>query len=195
METKTTIKIKNMCCDRCIMSVTDVLNGLGLQVESIKLGEAIYTKPPVAGDKNYNSLIEKGLKEKGFELIIDQEEYLVEQVKVTIMELVNELPKLENEDISIVKYLEEKINHNYRELRITFSKHRKTTIEKYFILQKIEKVKELIEEGALNFTEIAGRMGYKATQHLASQFKRITGLTMNQYKISNKKERKSIDKI
>ena len=195
MENKTTIKIKNMCCDRCIMSVTDVLNGLGLQVESVKLGEATYAKSPDIVNENYNVLIEKRLKEKGFELIINEEEYLVEQVKVAVIELVTDLPRMENKDFSVVKYLQKKINHNYRELRRIFSKHKKITIEKYFILQKLEKVKELIDENKLNFTEIADYMGYKATQHLAGQFKRITGLTMNQYKNAKEKNRKNIDQI
>lgn len=195
MKKKTTIKIKNMCCDRCIMVVTDVLKEIGLQVESVKLGEAIYTEPPVIEYENCNSFVEKALKEKGFEIIVNKEEHLVEQVKVTIMELVHDLSKLENKDIGLVKYLQKKINYNYRELRTMFSKYKKITIEKYFILQKIEKIKELIDEGNLNFTEIADCMGYKATQHLAGQFKQVTGLTMSQYKNTKEKGRKFIDEI
>jgi len=195
METKTTIKIKNMCCNRCIMVVTDVFKGLGLQLESVKLGEAIYIETPIIGYKNYDDFVAKELKNKGFEIIVNREDSILEQVKIAIMELVNNLPHMGDKEISIVTYLQKKINHNYRELRSIFLKRKKITIERYFILQKIEKVKELIEENKFNFTEIADCMGYKATQHLAGQFKRITGLTMNQYKISNKKERKFIDEI
>lgn len=188
------LKIKNMCCDRCIMTVTDVLKGLGLFVESVKLGEAIYSELITIGG-DYDNLVKKELKEKGFEILVDKNERVVEQIKIVIIELINELQLRENRNFNLRNFLEEKLKTNYRTLKTIFVAYKKTSIEKYFILQRIEKVKELIEEDECNFTEIADMMGYKATQHLSGQFKRITGLTMIQYKNSNKKYRKFIDEI
>ena len=48
------------------------------------------------------------------------------------------------------------------------------TIEKYLIHLKIEKVKEYIQLGELNFSEIAYNLNYTSSSHLARQFKNIT---------------------
>ncbi len=197
MEKKTTIKIKNMCCDRCIMAVTDVLKRLGLQVESVKLGEAIYAKPPVIANENYNVLIEKRLKEKGFELIIDHEEKIVESIKIAIIELIHyvEGNGEKQSKLSHSKYIAQRLGKPYRYLSALFSKYKAMTIEKYIILQRIEKAKELIEYGDLSFSEISFKLGYKSPQHLSRQFKEIVGISMRNYKNKQDNKRNTIDKI
>lgn len=46
-----------------------------------------------------------------------------------------------------------------------------TTIEKYFITQRIEKVKELIVYNELTLSEIADQLGYSSVAYLSNQFK------------------------
>ena len=76
-----------------------------------------------------------------------------------------------------------------------FSKTEGMTIEKYEINLKIEKVKELIQLGQLNFSEIAYILNYNNSGHLAKQFKNVTGMSMTEFKNLHKWNRKSLDQI
>ena len=186
---KKTIRIKHMCCNRCIETVTREFTTLGLSVESVKLGEATYGEFPKI--KPY--IVEGVLKAHGFEIITDNEEQLVELIKTTIMESIHHSDVLQ--ELSYSKYLEKKIGKPYRHLSHIFSSHKKITIEKYIILQKIERVKELIQYGELNFSEIAYQLGYKNLQHLSTRFKAMTGISMTSYKQRRNKKRQFIDEI
>ncbi len=97
--------------------------------------------------------------------------------------------------INLSEYLAEKMAYEYSYLSKRFSDIEKMTIEKFIILQKIEKVKELITYGESNFTEIAFAMNYSSPAHLSRQFKKITGMTLSDYKKSHSKDRKALDKI
>lgn len=186
---KNTIRIKHMCCNRCIESVTRELTALGLKVESVKLGEATYTESP----KITPNLIAGTLEKHGFEIITDSEEQLVELIKTAIIESIHHSETLQ--ELSYSEYLSKKTGKPYRHLSQIFSTHKKMTIEKYIILQKIERTKELIEYGELNFSEIAYQLGYKNLQHLSARFKAMTGISMTSYKERKNKKRRFIDEI
>jgi AraC-like DNA-binding protein len=62
-----------------------------------------------------------------------------------------------------------------------FTEVESITIEQFFILQKIEKVKELLVYGELNLSEISYQLGYSSVAHLSAQFKRVTGLTPSHF--------------
>jgi AraC-like DNA-binding protein len=76
-----------------------------------------------------------------------------------------------------------------------FSSVEGTTIEKYYIAQKIEKAKELLVYGELSLSEIAYRLGYSSVQHLSNQFKKVTGLTPSHFKLVGAEKRKPLDKV
>lgn len=178
-----------MCCSSCIETVTRELTTLGLKVESAKLGEVTYTE----STKVKIDLINNKLKAHGFEIITDGEEQLVELIKTTIIELIYHSETLQG--LSYSEHLVKKIGKPYRHLSRIFSAHKKTTIEKYIILQKIERTKELIEYGELNFSEIAYQLGYKNLQHLSTRFKAVTGISMTSYKEIKNKKRNFINEI
>ena len=69
------------------------------------------------------------------------------------------------------------------------------TIEKYFIAQKIERVKELLLYNELSLNEIAIKLNYSSTAHLSAQFKSVTGTTPSQFKKIKEQKRKAIDQI
>jgi len=186
-----TLHIRNMCCQRCIEAVTDELESLGLTLGSVKLGAASYTP----SDKITLSQLESVLNKRGFELIKSKEEILVEKIKTATLDLVHRLAEMEKTDFVFSSYLEEQTKVSYRTLSKIFSQHKHLTIEKYFILLKIEKTKDLIENSNLQFSDIAYAMGYKSHQHLSAQFKRVTGMTMHDYKKSGKKMRKRMETI
>ena len=60
-----------------------------------------------------------------------------------------------------------------------------------FILNKIEKVKELLVYDEITLSEIAFRMHYSSVAHLSNQFKKLTGLTPSHFK-NLKRKRHSI---
>ncbi|MBL7732226.1 MAG: helix-turn-helix transcriptional regulator, partial [Chitinophagaceae bacterium] len=68
------------------------------------------------------------------------------------------------------------------------------TIEQFFILQKIEKVKEWLVYGELSLNEISYKLGYSSVSHLSAQFKKITGLTPSDFKKMGG-SRKSLDNL
>lgn len=188
---KATIHIKNMVCNRCVKVVKEELENLGYKVDSIILGEAsIQTK-----DKINFDLINKVLVENGFELIDSRQSRIIEKIKITVIEAIRNMAEGKLLDISFSDLLQENLNLSYQYLSTLFSSSEGITIEKYIILQKIEKVKELIVYDELSFSEIAYRLGYSSVQHLSNQFKKITGLTPSYFKKIRSLKRNPLDKI
>jgi AraC family transcriptional regulator len=187
----TTLTIKNMVCNRCIKVVKEELEKLNLDVRSIILGEAV-----VSGDEKDLPMtkIKNVLTENGFELIEDKKAKTIEQIKIIVIEhIYNDSEKEKVKNFSNV--LVEKTGYDYNYLSSLFSSIENITIEHYFILQKIERAKELLKYGELTLSEIAYHLGYSSVQHLSNQFKKVTGLTASQFKELTNQERKPIDKI
>ncbi|MGQ9644241.1 MAG: helix-turn-helix domain-containing protein, partial [Ignavibacterium sp.] len=140
-------------------------------------------------------LINKVLTENGFELIDSRHARIIERIKITVIESIRDMAEGKLKDISFTDLLQEKLNLSYQYLSTLFSSSEGITIEKYIILQKIEKVKELIVYDELSFSEIAYRLGYSSVQHLSNQFKKITGLTPSHFKKIKNFKRNPLDKI
>lgn len=187
----TTLHIQNMCCQRCIDVVTDELQKLDLKNINVKLGEISFEDIHVPKQ----SAIEEALNKRGFIVLKDTEEIWVEYVKTFVIDLVKHLSEMDRKDFSLSALLEEKAKIPYRQLLEIFKKHKGYTIEKYFILQKIERVKDLLENPNIQLSEIADSMGYKSLQHLSAQFKNVSGVTMQQYKKLKVKKRYFIDML
>ena len=186
------IFIKNMVCPRCIKVVREELEKLGVSIKSVTLGE-VETELPV------NELpikeIEKILAENGFELIDDRNSKLIEQIKNSVISVIQ---KYENEDLNKInfpQFISKKVNKDYNSLSSLFSKNEGITIEHFIILQKIEKVKEYLKYNELTLSEIAYKLGYSSVQHLSRQFKKSTGLTATEFKNDHSIHRKSIDSV
>ncbi|MFN3872017.1 MAG: AraC family transcriptional regulator [Ignavibacterium sp.] len=188
---KATIHIKNMVCNRCIKVVKEELQKLGYKVEEINLGEAT-----IQSDLEIDfGLINKVLKENGFELIDSRHSRIIEKIKVTIIKTIEEMSEGKITDIQFSELLQENVNLSYQYLSGLFSSSEGITIEKYIILQKIEKVKELIVYDELSISEIAYRLGYSSVQHLSNQFKKVTGLTPSHFKKIKNIKRNPLDKV
>jgi AraC family transcriptional regulator len=185
------LHIKNMVCDRCIMVVRQQLENIGLNVGDVNLGSANVQPEP---DSEQLSLISSQLKLLGFELLDNEKERIVERIKNLIIEKVH-YSDLADAHLNFSQYLSDGLKKDYTYLSRMFSDAEDTTIEKFIIQQKIEKVKELLDYGELNLNEITWKMGYSSSAHLSAQFKTVTGLTPSQFKASEKINRKPIDKI
>jgi AraC-like DNA-binding protein len=189
METKI-LHIKNMVCDRCIRVVKEELGKLGYQVEDVKLGEAkISSERRIDIDE-----INKTLEENGFELLGDKQAKLIENIKIALIDLIQNKPEM-IEKISLSKFLSDKFNSSYQHISTLFSSKEGITIEKYFINQKIEKAKELLIYNELTLSEISYKLGYSSVQHLSNQFKKVTGLTPSDFKKLREKKRIPLDKV
>ncbi|MGL5981472.1 MAG: helix-turn-helix domain-containing protein [Phocaeicola sp.] len=185
-----TIYIKNMVCDRCTMVVRSIFKQLEIEIEQIKLGEVILPETPTAAQ--LRSLTES-LEAVGFEVIDNRCSKLIEQIKNTLRELVHRSEGALKVNLS--DYVAQQVNQEYASLSALFSEAEGITIEKYYIAQKIERVKELLVYDDLSLSEIAHRLNYSSTAHLSNQFKKVTGLTPTFYKQLSDKRRKPLDKV
>jgi AraC family transcriptional regulator len=191
MQTKT-LYIKNMVCPRCIKVVKEELNKLGLNVISVELGEA------TVETNNYSistNEIKKILENNGFELLDDKQGKLVEKIKTLIIDKIQNSKPGDLEKFNFSKYLSDNLNVTYQYLSHLFSSLEDSTIEKYIIHQKIEKVKELLVYNELTLSEISYNLGYSSVQHLSNQFKQVTGFTPSYYKNLRDKKRIPLDKV
>ncbi|MDR2235770.1 MAG: AraC family transcriptional regulator [Chryseobacterium sp.] len=182
------IFIKNMVCNRCIAAVEKIFSDAEIKLSSTTLGEVV-TETEVSAEAMHN--IEEKLLETGFERIKDSAHQLVDKIKNTIIVKISGLDIDENFLLS--EYLSSKLNKDYSALSKTFSQNENITLEQFFILQKIEKAKELLLYNEFNLTEIAGKLGYKSVQHLSAQFRNTTGFTPTEFKKLKDHHRKPLD--
>lgn len=179
-----------MVCNRCIMVVQNELDKLGLDVKNINLGEVTLDKELTADEKNK---LDKTLISLGFELIDDKKSRIIEKIKNIIIDLVHHHDNDTKSNLSDV--LSNQLHHDYNYLSNLFSEVEGTTVEKYFIAQKIEKVKELLVYDELSLSEIAFRLNYSSVAYLSNQFKKVTGLTPSYFKQIREDKRKPLDKV
>lgn len=184
------IFIKNMVCNRCISAVESIFSNLGIRFSTVSLGEVDITNR--LSETELRSLDYK-LKQVGFELLKDSAEKQIEKIKsLIIIKMSDEdLP----EDFILSDFLSTELHKDYSTISKLFSQKENITLEQYFILQKIEKVKELLLYREFNLTEISQKLGYKSVQHLSSQFKKITGFSPTLFLNTKEKKRIALDEI
>jgi AraC-like DNA-binding protein len=184
------LHIKNMVCNRCKMVVRAELEGLGYAPQSVELGEVTLDREISEAEKGK---IDNRLHELGFSLIDDKKSLLIERIKTLIVELVHH----QNSELktNLSEYLSSRLHHDYSYMTNLFSEVEGTTIEKYFIAQKIERVKELLVYDEMTLSEIAFQLNYSSVAHLSNQFKKVTGLTPSHFKQIRLEKRKSLDEV
>jgi len=179
-----------MVCIRCKMVVKDELTKLGLQYRSVELGEAklFESITPEHREKFRASLLKFGL-----ELMDDKKAILIQKIKTIIIELVHysEEPLA----INLSAFLADQLHHDYTYLANLFSEVQGTSIEKFLISHKVERVKELLVYNELTLTEIAYKMHYSSVAHLCTQFKKVTGLTPSHFKTLKNKRRLMLEDL
>lgn len=182
--------IKNMVCSRCKMVVKSELEKLGLHAVSISLGEVELEKECTQTQKQ--DLLER-LRSLGFDLIGDKKNRTIERIKTILIDLVHN--KNNVLQVNLSDYLANDLAQDYSALSNLFSEIEGITIERYFIAQKIERVKELLTYDELTLSEIAIQLQYSNVAHLSNQFKKTTGFTPTYFKQLKVKTRKQIDAL
>ncbi len=184
--------IKNMVCNRCIMTVENILEKTTIPFQKVVIGE-IHLDGAITDIQR--KLLQIELEKVGFELIETHISGLIEKIKQhTIKKARNDVSEMENK-MNLSSYLSAKLHYEYTHLSSLFSEVEGRTIENFFIEQRIEKAKELLVYGQMTLSEIAFELNYSSTAHLSSQFKKITGLTPSHFKAVGTAKRKSLDKI
>lgn len=182
--------VKNMVCDRCNMVVSQLFSQATFQVQQVTLGEVTVSEPFMPAQVD---AVAATLKEYGFELLEDKRLRVIEKIKTLVLELVRS--SSEGLKVNFSDYLAEKLHRDYNGLSTLFSAHEGITIEQYIIRQKIERVKELLAYDELSLSQIADNLHYSSVAHLSNQFKKVTGMTPSQYKLSANKNRQPLDQI
>src|SRR5690349_10746982 len=170
--------IKNMVCNRCKMVIKAELEKLHLHPTEISLGEVTIEEKKLS--KELLQQLSHSLKSVGFELIDTRINKLIEDIKQTIMEYL--AMGMDSQAIKLSSFITKKIPYDYSYLSDLFSSVEGKTIEQFFLLQRIEKVKELLVYDQLSLTEISYQTGFSSVHHLSSQFKKLTGLTPSHFK-------------
>ncbi|WP_100611417.1 helix-turn-helix domain-containing protein [Confluentibacter lentus] len=182
--------IKNMVCSRCKMVVKSELEKLGIQLLSVDLG-VIEMLEPVTEQQKHDIAVT--LKVFGFELIDDKKSKSIDKIKTLIIDLVHHKNNDLNANLS--EYISNHLLQDYAMLSNLFSEVEGITIEKYFILQKIERVKELLMYDEMSLSEIAFLLHYSSVAYLSNQFKKITGFSPSHYKQLKDKKRMQIEDL
>lgn len=179
-----------MVCNRCKMVVRSQLETMGLHPTNIELGEVDLAETP--GRKQLQE-IDATLKAVGFELIDDKKSKTIEKIKNAIISLIHHSDEELKTNLSA--FISKELQLDYTYLSNLFSAIEGITIEKYYINQRIEKVKELLVYDELSLSEIAYQLGYSSVAYLSNQFKKVTGFTPSYFKTLTVNRRKNIDNL
>jgi AraC-like DNA-binding protein len=175
--TNSHIYIKNMVCNRCILVVKQEFEREGIHPLEINMGEVKLTEPLTTVQLEQ---VGSRLQTLGFEILDDKNKKLIEKAKALL------IAKVQSGDIeehfNLSDFLPAKLNKEYTGLSRLFSEVEGTTLEQFFILQKIEKVKEWLVYDELTLSEISYRLGYSSVAHISAQFKKVTGFTPSDFK-------------
>ncbi len=172
------------------MAVKTELKNLGLHFIIVDLGEVEIMEDI---SQEQREQIKIGLLKSGLELIDDKRAILIEKIKTTIIDMVHHSDELIK--INFSDFLSEKLNYDYTYMANLFSEVQGITIAQFVILNKIERIKELIIYDELNLSEIAWKMNYSSISYLSKQFKKVTGLSPSHFKNIKVRRRTPIEEI
>lgn len=189
----TTLHIKNMVCDRCIRTVQQRLAQCGLVVLAAQLGQVVVSGY-AATDAAQQQCIAQGLASEGFALLTAPKAQLVSAIQGHILHLVRST-LLQNNQLRLSDYLEQQTGKPYHQLATAFAESQPISIERYFILQRIELAKELLAYGELPIKEIAYQLGYSSVAYLSNQFKQVTGYTPATFRDLKGHHRHGLDQL
>ncbi len=172
------LTIRNMVCDRCKSAVARVFDGQHLPVKRIELGEVELLREPLTDELD---ALRGALRVEGFELVDDRDAVTIARIKAAIVKLVHHDGDMQGR-VKLGDHLSAVLHKEYSGLTALFTQVEGITIEQFFLLQRLERVKELIKYDELTLSEIADRTGFSSVAHLSTQFKKLTGMTPSTFK-------------
>ena len=172
------------------MAVKALLEKSDIRPLSVNLGEVDIEEDL---SKEQLTQLDSSLKTLGFEIIDNKKSQTIEKIKNAIVTLVHHSDPDTKTNLSV--FIASQLHQDYNYLSNLFSEVEGTTIEKYFIAQRIERVKEMIVYDELSLSEIAYQSGYSSVSYLSNQFKKVTGFTPSYFKSLKEFKRKNIDQL
>jgi AraC-like DNA-binding protein len=182
--------IKFMVSLRCKMVVKEELDHLGLKHGAIDLG-VVEILDDVTEEQRL--LLKRNLLKSGLELLDDKRSILIEKIKNVITEMIHYSDEVPTTNYS--NLISEKLGYDYTYLSNIFSEVKGITIQQFIIINKIERVKELLLYDELNLTEISYKLHYSSVAHLSNQFKKVTGLSPSFFKQLKRKRKENLEDI
>lgn len=178
-----------MVCNRCIQAVEEELQKLSIPYVNISLGEVELTRPLPEDTK---MTLSKNLEGRGFQILEGKNSKMIQKIKALVIDTIRYSKAL---SINYSSYLENELSADYSRLSSIFSSVEGITIERYIILQRLERVKELLVYNELTLSEIAYQTGYSSVHHLSNQFKKNIGMSPTKFKKLHKPNRKPLDEV
>jgi AraC-like DNA-binding protein len=181
-----------MVSKSCIKLIELAFTGkAGVMVKKVRLGEVeLEIDTALISEQQVFDLFDQ----LGFQVVQDPEVEIVEKIKLAAIELIyyanNANSLIRNSD-----YISERVQLPYDKLSKIFSRVTATTLEKYIILLKVEKAKELLTNNEYTLSEISFMLGYSSVQYLSNQFKKTTGITVSEFKEAPQKYRRSLEDL
>jgi AraC-like DNA-binding protein len=172
------------------MTVKAELKKLGLHFIIVELGEVEILESITRGQLDS---LKEALQQSGLQIIDDKRAVLIEKIKTVVVEMVHHADAMIK--INFSDFLSARLHYDYTYMSNLFSELQGTTLEKYVISHKIEKIKEYIIYGELNMSEIAWKMNYSSVAHLSHQFKKATGHSPTHFKKLRDKKRSPIEEL
>ena len=183
------IHINHMVCDRCITAVRQLFQAEGLEPMAVDLGVVQLEQMP--GEQQLATLSD-ALAEQGFEIVEDRRNRIVAEIKRALITYLKQMEQEESTE-KLSDFIADRLHYNYSYLSNLFSEKTGETIEAYFIALRIERVKELLQHDQLQASEIAWRLNFSSSQHLSRQFKKVTGITITEFRKESATQRKGLD--
>lgn len=172
------------------MTVEHILNKANISFRSLMIGEVELERK--LSDQKMQRLRTE-LNNVGFDIIETRLTKIIEGIKLAILDYLAIPAASQSKNLST--FITDRIPNDYSYLSDLFSSVEGKTIEQFFILQRIEKVKEQLAYDQLSLTQIAHQTGYSSVHHLSAQFKKVTGLTPSDFKKIAGNKRKGLDQI
>lgn len=191
-EEETKLFIKNMVCLRCLKTVMRLVEEVGGEIKHIALGEVELSQSLTLPQTEKLTGL---LIEEGFELLDNKASRLVSEIKNLIIREIHMKEGKKPHSSNFSTYVSGQLNYDYSYLSKLFSAVAGITVEKYIIAQKVERIKELLTYGELTVSEIAWDLDYSSPQHMAKQFKQVTGLSPGDFRRDHSHERNQLDRI
>lgn len=162
-----------------------------LPYQRLELGEVELSRTPDAGELD---AVGEALRAQGFELVQGRDAVTIARIKAAIVQLVHHGDAMAGR-VKLSEHLSSALNANFAGLSALFSEVEDITIEQYFLLQRIERVKELVRYGELTISEIAFATGFSSAAHLSGQFKKLTGMSPSAFRQLGTGPRIPLDRV
>lgn len=170
----------------CDTILREQLDKLDLEYEVVNFGEVNFKS--ILSDFKLQE-VSTLFNQYGITIIENHKSVIVQKIKDTVNDMIYSKNGMNNVKSSV--YLADKLNHSYGYISNIFSEVTYTSVENYIIIQKIERVKQLLLVNELSLTEIAYQLNYSSVSHLSTQFKNSTGLTPSSFQRIIKKRKEN----